>query len=206
MKICKAIILFLAECFKHFFSARVSDSGTILLANVTPADSGRYTCSASNAVTGETVTLPLNFQLSVDSPRQRHPPTAPHFPLSKPNNYTVLSGVNLRKLKPFYWQFYQRKCIFTNTSVCFTGKDATLECPAAGWPPPTFTWSKYGGSIPADRTSMVPGALLLSSVSIADEGTYVCEAKNSAGPLVSCIISLQVTGIFIFVLLTSIWC
>ncbi|XP_059474778.1 interference hedgehog-like [Neocloeon triangulifer] len=145
----------------HQLSAHVSEQGGLLLANVTPADSGRYSCSATNTVAGQTVALPMNFQLQVEAaPRQK---VAPHFPLSAPSNYSVLAG-----------------------------KDVTLECPASGWPPPSFTWSKYGGSLPAERTAMISAALLLSKVSRADEGTYVCEAKNSFGAPVKCIISLHV--------------
>lgn len=70
----------------------------------------------------------------------------------------------------------------------------TLECPAVGWPAPSNTWTKYGGSLPRDRTVMLPGALLLSTVTQADEGTYVCEASNGIGSAASCVIMLHVLG------------
>lgn len=69
-----------------------------------------------------------------------------------------------------------------------------LECPAVGWPAPTMTWTKYGGTLPRERTAMLPGALLLTSVTEADEGTYVCNARNGVGSTASCVLMLQVQG------------
>ncbi|KAF4523870.1 hypothetical protein B566_EDAN010188 [Ephemera danica] len=145
-------------------TAWVSPGGTMLLANVTTADSGLYSCSATNSFMDKTVTLPFTFQLNVEPTSTNH---APHYTTSDHNQYQV------------------------NYTVT-AGTDTKLMCPVVGWPVPSMTWSKYGGSLSPERTTMVPGALLLSSVTHADEGTYLSEASNGVGPRIKCIVMLYV--------------
>ena len=54
------------------------------------------------------------------------------------------------------------------------GQSVTLSCSADGRPEPTITWSKIGSALP----SVDGGDLLLSSVKLADSGTYTCIASN----------------------------
>lgn len=80
-------------------AARVSSTGSLLLANVTVADTGRYSCSASNPLTGQSLTLPYIVQLRVEVPSHGSAPRSPHFLAPRTSNYTVLAGGSL----PQHW-------------------------------------------------------------------------------------------------------
>ena len=57
------------------------------------------------------------------------------------------------------------------------GHPVELPCVAWGDPPPFVSWSRDGARYPA----AADGSLALSSVGLADQGTYTCLASSSAG-------------------------
>ncbi len=63
------------------------------------------------------------------------------------------------------------------------GETVTLECVAAGYPPPTIAWHKDGGRLPSDgRHFVLPsGTLRILFVKEENEGTYECQAINVIG-------------------------
>lgn len=78
--------------------------------------------------------------------------------------------------------------------VLYTGSNVTLECSAVGDPPPQVTWHKSGGTIPPNRTELLPGGLHLSHVRKGDEGVYICDMSNGVGQSVRHSAILQVQG------------
>lgn len=79
-------------------------------------------------------------------------------------------------------------------NMSFTGSNVTLECSAVGSPPPQVTWHKPGGTIPPNRTELLPGGLHLSHVKKGDEGVYICEMSNGVGEPVRHSATLRVQG------------
>ncbi|XP_075856627.1 peroxidasin homolog isoform X2 [Microcebus murinus] len=68
-----------------------------------------------------------------------------------------------------------------NTEV-LVGQSVTLECSAAGHPPPRISWTRGDGSpLPADpRVNTTPsGGLYIQNVVQGDSGEYACFASNS---------------------------
>ncbi|XP_037935674.1 interference hedgehog isoform X2 [Teleopsis dalmanni] len=65
-----------------------SSNGALILNSVTTKDSGNYTCSAMNAITGTELTLPQRIDLRVDY-MDRMPP---YFPRQPPKNVTARPG------------------------------------------------------------------------------------------------------------------
>lgn len=63
-----------------------------------------------------------------------------------------------------------------------------------GNPPPQVTWHKSGGTIPPNRTELLPGGLHLSHVKRGDEGMYICEMNNGVGQPVRHSAMLYVQG------------
>ena len=79
-------------------------------------------------------------------------------------------------------------------SVLYAGSNVMLECSAVGNPPPQVTWHKFGGTIPPNRTELLPGGLHLSHVRKGDEGMYVCEMNNGIGQPIRHSATLHVLG------------
>jgi len=79
-------------------------------------------------------------------------------------------------------------------SILYAGSNVTLECSAVGNPPPQVTWHKSGGTIPPNRTELLPGGLHLSHVRKGDEGIYVCEMNNGIGQPLRHSVMLHVLG------------
>ena len=79
--------------------------------------------------------------------------------------------------------------------TAISGQDVKLRCDVTGDPEPSVIWDREDGQLPSKgRTSINKGHLLLiSGVTPADEGVYVCEAHNSVGT-VSSSVSLAVHG------------
>ncbi|XP_067907088.1 contactin-1-like [Heterodontus francisci] len=70
---------------------------------------------------------------------------------------------------------------FTDTQVV-TGQNLTLECFALGNPLPQVQWRKVEGSLPSSAELLTFNSVLrLTNIRPEDEGTYVCEARNSKG-------------------------
>lgn len=133
----------------------LSTSNSLLLTNVTAHDSGIYTCSATNYITGQTIHSPFRFNLTI-LPSSAVLPSPPKFLAAPQTNYFVQSGSNV-----------------------------TIECVAVGEPPPRMSWYKVGDgqSLPNNRTEFLPGGLHLRNIVPEDTGEYVCEINNSISPV-----------------------
>lgn len=68
--------------------------------------------------------------------------------------------------------------IRTNGLNVTVGEDVELQCDASGEPAPLVEWSKEGVVM---QNSTENTSLLIPSVSLKDEGTYVCKATNTGG-------------------------
>ncbi|KAK6175562.1 hypothetical protein SNE40_014001 [Patella caerulea] len=64
------------------------------------------------------------------------------------------------------------------------GDRVEFECIVTGTPPPTVTWSKLEGPLPA-TAEIGEGILTISQVKEEDAGTYRCTATNQAGSVKS---------------------
>ncbi|XP_041429811.1 nectin-4 [Xenopus laevis] len=61
----------------------------------------------------------------------------------------------------------------------FVGKEgATLQCQAEGNPPPTYTWSRLNGSLPAEIKTVGNTLHFLRGLGAEDAGVYECQATN----------------------------
>ncbi|XP_011685029.1 PREDICTED: interference hedgehog-like [Wasmannia auropunctata] len=67
------------------------------------------------------------------------------------------------------------------------GKNITLECFGAGYPPPRVTWSRLGGSLPS-KSVKSPIGLTLVHVQPSDRGEYDCVWINDVRQVKSAII------------------
>ncbi|XP_018089149.1 nectin-4 isoform X2 [Xenopus laevis] len=64
----------------------------------------------------------------------------------------------------------------------FAGKEgAMLQCQADGNPPPTYTWSRTNGSLPAEIKTEGNTLQFLRGLAPEDAGVYVCHATNGIG-------------------------
>ena len=79
--------------------------------------------------------------------------------------------------------------------TALSGEDVKLKCDVSGDPKPSVVWHREDGNLPiTGRISINNGHLLLiSGVTTADEGVYICEAQNSVGTISSSV-SLAVHG------------
>ncbi|XP_071509422.1 contactin-2-like [Diadema antillarum] len=70
-----------------------------------------------------------------------------------------------------------------NRTEVVLGSELSLDCQAAGDPPPTIVWYRDGRLLTANSrtTTGSNGLLHIRSVVAIDEGTYSCEASNSYG-------------------------
>lgn len=83
----------------------LSTSNSLLLTNVAVQDSGVYTCSATNYITGQTQHSPFRVHLSVVS-GQTVMPSPPRFLATPQNNYVVQSGKSAEKLPERFRRSY----------------------------------------------------------------------------------------------------
>ena len=58
---------------------------------------------------------------------------------------------------------------------------ASLTCEAFSHPPPVITWTSIVGALPNGRSNVNNGVLTIQDFTIADTGTYVCDASNKLG-------------------------
>ncbi|XP_034231734.1 interference hedgehog-like isoform X2 [Thrips palmi] len=70
----------------------ISSTGTLVLPNVSDKDEGTYTCSASNYITGNTITSHQKISLRVSWNTE---PQQPRFPYRPEDNYTIATGSNV---------------------------------------------------------------------------------------------------------------
>ncbi|MPC48349.1 Protein sax-3 [Portunus trituberculatus] len=66
--------------------------------------------------------------------------------------------------------------------VGVAGHDVTLPCVPSGKPDPQVVWRRADGLMPVGRAAMGRDwSLTITALRSGDQGTYVCEATNSAG-------------------------
>lgn len=93
---------------------------------------------------------------------------------SCPNCLLFLLFQDPPSLPSFTWKPVNRTAV--------EGGRETFYCTATGSPSPTITWSKLGGSIPADRRQEPsPGSLRIIDLQPGDDGIYICTASNFLG-------------------------
>ncbi|XP_068698474.1 macrophage receptor MARCO-like [Montipora foliosa] len=59
------------------------------------------------------------------------------------------------------------------------GGNITLNCSAAGHPPPVITWKRQGSQMPVGRSQQINGALVISDFREEDSGNYICVAESA---------------------------
>ena len=59
------------------------------------------------------------------------------------------------------------------------GSDVSLSCSATGDPSPIISWKRSKGAWEGERMKVNRGKLTISSLSEADSGIYICDAKVS---------------------------
>ena len=61
------------------------------------------------------------------------------------------------------------------------GAETVISCFVTGTPEPEIVWVKNGALVEGNRFSQEENALVISQVSVTDQGTFWCVATNSAG-------------------------
>ncbi|XP_022900690.1 roundabout homolog 2-like [Onthophagus taurus] len=68
--------------------------------------------------------------------------------------------------------------------VALSGQRVVFQCTVDGDPTPTVLWSREDGKMPIGRARIRDDkSLLIENVQPADEGVYICEAKNLVGTI-----------------------
>lgn len=77
----------------------------------------------------------------------------------------------------------------------YPGHNVTLECAVTGWPKPQIRWIRDSNRpLPVGRSYYLGGgALVVTGLMDQDEGGYICEASNAAGPPLRSSTLLQLT-------------
>ncbi|ETE68709.1 Hemicentin-1, partial [Ophiophagus hannah] len=82
------------------------------------------------------------------------------------------------------------------------GSNITLACYVQGYPEPKVKWQRLDGSPLFSRhfavssiSQLRTGALSIHNLWVNDEGTYVCEAENQFGKIISSPATVTVTGL-----------
>ena len=69
--------------------------------------------------------------------------------------------------------------------TAIAGSSAVLDCTSIGNPAPTITWTMNSAPVISAGESRIQQApnnsLLISEVLVSDEGSYLCQATNTAG-------------------------
>ena len=60
--------------------------------------------------------------------------------------------------------------------VAWVGETLILNCSATGDPQPVISWKKQGGQLPVGRSQQINGSLVIRSLTLNDEGNYICVA------------------------------
>jgi len=105
----------------------------------------------------------------------------PYLDLTHGGSYARLeirpSPEGVRKFSPVYG------FSSTNPVIALLTRNVTLRCFFSGYPDPSLTWSKVGGSLPIGRYQIVNHntELIIRDVQQSDEGDYNCRAANTEG-------------------------
>lgn len=137
-------------------------TGTLILQNVQPSDSGTYTCAAVNSITRNEIHMHHRLNLHVTE-TGRAAPTL------------LLTG------GPATRRFTVR-----------AGAVALLECPGHGNPIPKAVWSRPDASIHKNRTAVLDYGLQIVDIQPGDAGTYVCRLDNGIAPALVHTVQLDV--------------
>lgn len=140
-------------------------TGTLVLQNVRPADSGNYTCAAVNSITGAEIRMHHRLHLTVS---ETTPRSAPALLLSSSSSRI---SANTTALLTTTTRFSVR-----------IGNVVVLECPGHGNPVPHAVWSRPDASISAERSTPLDYGLQIVDVQPSDAGTYVCRLDNGIAP------------------------
>ncbi|XP_046440157.1 interference hedgehog-like [Daphnia pulex] len=143
---------------------RLMLSGNLHVINVSSSDQGQYKCTAANHITGELIDGQRVLKLVVKGAPVR----------TKPATIT--------------WQPEERY-------ISQIGHNVTLECAVTGWPKPQIRWIRDSNRpLPVGRSYYLGGgALVVTGLMDQDEGGYICEASNAAGPPLRSSTLLQLT-------------
>ena len=60
--------------------------------------------------------------------------------------------------------------------VAWVGETLRLNCSASGDSQPVVIWKKQGGQLPVGRSQQINGSLVIRSLTLNDQGNYVCVA------------------------------
>ncbi|GIY92241.1 roundabout homolog 2 [Caerostris extrusa] len=82
-------------------------------------------------------------------------------------------------VKPFFVKEPEHLTVLANV-------DITFPCKVDGDPRPSVIWRKINGKLPIGRAELSDDrSLIVKNVTVADEGTYICEAENLVGSITS---------------------
>ncbi|XP_039714407.1 ADAMTS-like protein 3 isoform X2 [Pteropus medius] len=136
-----------------------SGTGKIQIRNPTKKEQGLYGCSVANSLGSDVETSPVLYaEAPIILATERHISGPQHDHLS-----VVVGG----------------------TVEAAPRANVTIRCPVKGVPQPTVSWVKRGGPLSDNISLLFNGSLLLQSVSLENEGTYVCTATNALGEAVA---------------------
>ncbi|XP_048583436.1 hemicentin-2 isoform X2 [Nematostella vectensis] len=133
-------------------------TGELSLLGLRAADSGRYTCQASNLEGSDGA----SSSLLVREPR------GPFIESSSQSLSSINSTDPVRAL------------IGSNLTV-LAGASVTLVCSATGLPMPVTSWKHNSGDITSGHVTIQGSALRITKTSNADSGVYACLARSPAG-------------------------
>ncbi|XP_055374768.1 interference hedgehog isoform X2 [Condylostylus longicornis] len=136
--------------------------GSLVLNNVTSKDTGIYSCSAMNSITGQEIKLKHTIDLTVDY-TQRMPPYFLTQPATK-----VLAH--------------------PGQTIVLECPGVGNPNPKAVWSSPKI-FSSY---TPNNRTTIFPYGLQIIDVKPEDNGTYTCRLDNGLLPVLVHVVKLQV--------------
>lgn len=129
-------------------------SGTLVLQNIAPHDSGVYSCVAVNSITGAEIKMPQRLSVTITDDTPRASPS-------------LLITFGQKPITRF---------------VVRHGDTAVLECPGIGNPVPKPVWSRPDAAIYNNRTSVLPYGLQILQTVRSDRGLYVCRLDNGIAP------------------------
>lgn len=137
-------------------------SGTLILKSITQKDSGTYSCTGVNAITGIHIQIPQKITLDVLS-EYNSDKMSPYFLVEPPKEYTVKLGTTV-----------------------------LLECPGIGDPIPKAVWSRPDAKLSSTRSHKLKYGLEINNVTIKDNGVYVCRLDNGIVPVLVHTIQLNI--------------
>ncbi|XP_070202486.1 interference hedgehog-like isoform X2 [Littorina saxatilis] len=124
-------------------------SGSIVMKDLLPGDSGNYTCLAFNPVSGRNRSAPYSVRLTVIPKSQ-----------GVGGERTEIVDQSTEELK------------------VTRGDSVLLECPVAGVGQISVEWKRAYASLPQGHTEDKFGNLRITQVELVNSGTYICETPS----------------------------